>query len=92
MLTHHSTWVLLTKTHNASLMLIQLLNLLLKQQSLLRGEIVSGDESKRKQAEEWNKLYRRMVEVCLELKKSSEAIEYIERSKTRNLVELLFSP
>ncbi|WP_414582013.1 CHAT domain-containing protein [Scytonema sp. PCC 10023] len=59
---------------------------------LLRGEIVSGDESKRKQAEEWNKLYRRMVEVCLELKKYSEAIEYIERSKTRNLVELLFSP
>ncbi|MBD0304414.1 MAG: hypothetical protein ICV85_20325 [Tolypothrix sp. T3-bin4] len=59
---------------------------------LLRGEIVSGDKSKRKQAEEWNKLYRRMVEVCLELKKSSEAIEYIERSKTRNLVELLFTP
>ncbi|BAY44076.1 TPR repeat-containing protein [Scytonema sp. HK-05] len=59
---------------------------------LLRGEIVSGDESKRKQAEEWNSLYRRMVEVCLELKKYSEAIEYIERSKTRNLVELLFTP
>jgi CHAT domain-containing protein len=37
---------------------------------LLRGEIVSGDESKYKQAEEWNSLYRRMVEVCLELKKS----------------------
>jgi CHAT domain-containing protein len=59
---------------------------------LLRGEIVSGEESKRKQAEEWNKLYRRMVEVCLELKNSPEAIEYIERSKTRNLVELLFTP
>ncbi|NJM70152.1 MAG: CHAT domain-containing protein [Scytonema sp. RU_4_4] len=59
---------------------------------LLRGEIVSGEESKRKQAEEWNALYRCMVEVCLELKKSTEAIEYIERSKTRNLVELLFSP
>ncbi|MBP5974072.1 CHAT domain-containing protein, partial [Brasilonema sp. CT11] len=59
---------------------------------LLRGEIVSGDESKRKQAEHFNQIYRCMVEVCLELKKSSEAIEYIERSKTRNLVELLFSP
>ncbi|MGQ4647386.1 CHAT domain-containing protein [Lyngbya aestuarii] len=58
----------------------------------LRGEIVSGDQSKRKQAEEWNKLYRCMVEVCLELHKITEAIEYIERSKTRNLVELLFSP
>jgi CHAT domain-containing protein len=56
---------------------------------LLRGEIVSGDESKRKQAEEWNKLYRRMVEVCLELDNIAEAIEYAERSKTRNLVELI---
>ncbi|MEH2413084.1 tetratricopeptide repeat protein [Nostoc sp.] len=55
----------------------------------LRGEIVSGEEAKRKQAEEWNELYRRMVEVCLALTRDSEAIEYIERSKTRNLVELL---
>ncbi len=55
----------------------------------LRGEIVSGEESKRKQAEEWNKLYPRMVEVCLELGKETIAIEYIERSKTRNLVELI---
>ncbi|MEA5601573.1 CHAT domain-containing tetratricopeptide repeat protein [Nostoc sp. UHCC 0252] len=55
----------------------------------LREEIVSvsGVESKRKQAEEWNKLYSRMVEVCLELGKKTEAIEYVERSKTRNLVE-----
>ncbi len=57
----------------------------------LRGEIVSGEESKRKQAEEWNTLYRRMVEVCLALKEDSQAIEFIERSKTRNLVELLFN-
>ncbi len=55
----------------------------------LRGEIISGEESKRKQAEEWNKLFRRMVEVCLALGRDTEAIEYIERSKTRNLVELL---
>ncbi|MHC5936979.1 CHAT domain-containing protein [Nostoc sp.] len=55
----------------------------------LRGEIVSGEEAKRKQAEEWNQLYRRMVEVCLALARDTEAIEYIERSKTRNLVELL---
>lgn len=53
----------------------------------LRGEIISGNESKCKQAEEWNKLYRRMAEVCLELNKITEAIEYVERSKTRNLVE-----
>jgi CHAT domain-containing protein len=55
----------------------------------LRGEIVSGEEAKRKQAEEWNQLYKRMVEVCLALARDTEAIEYIERSKTRNLVELL---
>ncbi|MEH2451665.1 CHAT domain-containing protein [Nostoc sp.] len=55
----------------------------------LRGDIISGEEAKRKQAEEWNQLYRRMVEVCLALARDTEAIEYIERSKTRNLVELL---
>ncbi|MEO1431948.1 MAG: CHAT domain-containing protein [Cyanobacteria bacterium J06633_8] len=53
----------------------------------LREEIVSGEESRRKQAEEWNKLHLGMVEVCLELGKFTEAIEYVERSKTRNLVE-----
>ena len=56
---------------------------------LLRSEIVSGEESKRKQAEEWNQLHRSMVEVCLELGKETIALEYIERSKTRNLVELI---
>jgi len=55
----------------------------------IRGEIISGEESKRKQAEEWNKLFVRMVEVCLALGKEREAISYIERSKTRNLVELI---
>ncbi len=56
---------------------------------MLRGEIISGEDIKRKQSEEWNKLYRRMVEVCLELEKKTEAIEYVERSKTRTLVEAL---
>jgi CHAT domain-containing protein/predicted enzyme related to lactoylglutathione lyase len=55
----------------------------------LRAEIKSGDESKQKLAEEWNKLYRNMVEVCLKLKNYTAAIEYVERSKARNLVELL---
>ncbi|MBK1990184.1 CHAT domain-containing protein [Sphaerospermopsis aphanizomenoides BCCUSP55] len=53
----------------------------------LRGEIISGEESKRKQAEEWNKIFIRMVQVCLVLGRETEAIEYIERSKTCNLVE-----
>jgi CHAT domain-containing protein len=57
----------------------------------LRGEIISGAESKRKHAEKWNQLYRRMVEVCLALDKETEAIIYIERSKTRNLVEQILS-
>ena len=57
----------------------------------LREEIVSGEESKRKQAEEWNALYRRMVEVCLKLGNKTEAIEYVERSKTRNLVEQILN-
>ena len=56
---------------------------------LLRGEIHSGDETKQKLAEEWNKLYRNMVEVCIELKNYTAAIEYAERSKARNLVELV---
>jgi CHAT domain-containing protein len=56
---------------------------------LLRDEIISGEESKRKQAEESNLLYRNMVEVCLQLQEKTLALEYIERSKTRNLVELI---
>ncbi|MCC5660550.1 tetratricopeptide repeat protein [Nostoc sp. XA010] len=55
----------------------------------LRVKIDSTEEAKRKQAEEWNQLYRCMVEVCLALARDAEAIEYIERSKTRILVELL---
>ncbi|MEH2318358.1 CHAT domain-containing protein [Nostoc sp.] len=57
----------------------------------LREEIVSGDETKRKQAEEGNKNYIGMVEVCLELGNFTEAIEYVERSKTRNLVESILN-
>ncbi|NEQ64363.1 MAG: tetratricopeptide repeat protein [Symploca sp. SIO2D2] len=55
----------------------------------LRSDILSGDETKQKLAEEWNQLYISMVEVCLKLNKPTETIEYIERSKTRNLVELI---
>jgi CHAT domain-containing protein len=60
----------------------------------LRGKIVSGDEIKQKFAENWNKIYRTMVEVCLELAVNNsqykiKALEYVERSKARNLFELL---
>ncbi len=55
----------------------------------LRGEIVSGNEVKQKHGTEWNKLYSRMVQTCLQLQRKSEAWEYTERSKTRILTELL---
>jgi CHAT domain-containing protein/TPR repeat protein len=62
----------------------------------LRLEITSGDEAKRKLAEEWNRIYQHMVKTCLDLGKTephyyAEALEYVERSKARNLVELLNS-
>ncbi len=63
----------------------------------LRLEIILGsgvEEDKQKLAEDWHVLYHRIVEVCLELAKNEpqyydRAIEYVERSKARNLVELL---
>ena len=55
----------------------------------LRSQIFSGEEAKQKLAEEWNQLYRGMVEVCIELKHYEKAIEYVERSKAQNLVEVL---
>ncbi|GAB4304176.1 MAG: hypothetical protein Fur0025_45800 [Oscillatoriaceae cyanobacterium] len=56
---------------------------------LIRGEITSGDEARRKLNEEWVIVYRGMVEVCLELGKYNDAIEYADRSKARNLTELI---
>ena len=53
----------------------------------LRQETISGDESKREQAEYFNKVYTQMIEVCLELGNITAAIEYAEDSKTRNLIE-----
>jgi len=57
----------------------------------LREEIVSGDETKRKQAEVWNRIYLKLVEVCLQLGNITTAIEYVERSKTRSLVESILN-
>ncbi|NEQ64369.1 MAG: CHAT domain-containing protein [Symploca sp. SIO2D2] len=59
-----------------------------------RGEIISGsgiEGDKQKLAEEWNELYQHMVEACLQLNLYTEAVEYVERSKTRNLVELILT-
>ena len=60
----------------------------------LRNEIMYGSNregDKQKLAEDWNNLYSFMVETCLKLDNSTEAIEYVERSKTRNLVELILT-
>jgi len=55
----------------------------------MRSEILIGGEADRqKLAEEYNRIYHLMVEVCLEIENNTAALEYIERSKTRNLVEL----
>jgi CHAT domain-containing protein len=61
---------------------------------LLRSQTLSGDTIKQKLAERWSQLYQQAVEVCLELAPTeshyySQALEYVERSKARNLVELL---
>ena len=58
----------------------------------LRGDIVFGsgiEQDKQKLAEKYHQNYQRMVEVCLKLGYLDQAIEYVERSKARNLVELL---
>ncbi len=58
----------------------------------LRGEIIFGsgrEGDKQKLAEEYNRIYQGMAQVCLELGENDQAIEYVEQSKTRNLVELL---
>jgi len=55
----------------------------------LREEIISGDNIKQKIAEIYHQIYQHIVEVSLNLNQPIEAIEYVERSKTRNLVELL---
>lgn len=63
----------------------------------LRSAIIAGstrEDDKQKLAEQFHQLYRRIVEVCLELASTEpdygdRAVEVVERSKTRNLVELL---
>ncbi|MDY7054422.1 CHAT domain-containing protein, partial [Limnospira fusiformis] len=62
----------------------------LDQVEYLRGEIKADSEGyKRNFNEQWNRVYRGMVEVCLELGRYQDAIEYVDRSKARNLVELI---
>ncbi|MEM7712984.1 MAG: hypothetical protein AAF349_05310, partial [Cyanobacteria bacterium P01_A01_bin.68] len=57
----------------------------------LREQISFGNEAKNKSAEQWNESYVGIVQACLKLDNIQEAIEYAERSKTRNLVELILN-
>ncbi|AFY84538.1 tetratricopeptide repeat protein [Oscillatoria acuminata] len=60
----------------------------LEQVEYLRGEITT-EGYKRNFNEQWNRIYRGMVEVCLEVGNYNAAIEYVDRSKARNLTELI---
>jgi hypothetical protein len=77
-------WVEAYKTFFAAINSIEFLR-----NEIMYGSNIEGD--KQKLAEDWNNLYSSMVETCLKLDKSTEAIEYVERSKTRNLVELILT-
>ncbi|HIK11773.1 MAG TPA: tetratricopeptide repeat protein [Oscillatoriaceae cyanobacterium M33_DOE_052] len=52
----------------------------LEQVEYLRGEITTEDY-KRQFNEQWNQVYRDLVQVCLELGNYTAAIEYADRSK-----------
>ncbi|MDB9510218.1 hypothetical protein PN499_03220 [Kamptonema animale CS-326] len=59
---------------------------------LMRSKIIIGGEADRqKLAEKYNIIYQAMVEVCLAMANQTAALEYVERSKTRNLVELFYN-
>ncbi len=52
-------------------------------------ELESGDETKQKHDLEWDKLYKGMVEVCLDRQSNQEALLYAEANKARNLAEVI---
>ena len=60
----------------------------------LRDKLSYGDQAKQEFDESWIVLYQKIIEICVELASTEPcyravAIEYIERIKARNLVELL---
>jgi len=57
-------------------------------QDISKGSSLSW-EANHKLAEEWNMLYQAMIDTCLTLRKPKEAVEYLERSKARNLSDLM---
>lgn len=62
----------------------------------LRGEVISGDFIKQRFAGQWTAIYISMIRTCWQLASTEpyywvKALEYIERNKARNLVELVSS-
>jgi len=49
----------------------------------------SGNETKQKHDLQWDRLYRGMVQVCLDRESNQEALEYAEANKARNLAEII---
>jgi CHAT domain-containing protein len=52
-------------------------------------KLESGDETKQKHDLQWDKLYKGMVQVCLDRDSNQEALEYAEANKARNLAEVI---
>ncbi len=52
-------------------------------------ELESGDETKQKHDLQWDKLYKGMVQVCLDRQSNQEALLYAEANKARNLAEVI---
>ena len=75
-----------TNAYNIFADSIDIVESLHREKTLFNSEIEKGKENLTKQ---WNKLYQSMIEVCLVLGYPDRALEYVERSKARSLVELL---
>jgi len=52
-------------------------------------KLESQNETKQKHDLQWDKLYKGMVQVCLDRESNQEALEYAEANKARNLAEVI---
>ncbi|MEG4863631.1 MULTISPECIES: hypothetical protein [unclassified Microcoleus] len=52
-------------------------------------KLESQNESKQKHDLQWDRLYKGMVQVCLDRQSNQEALLYVEANKARNLAELI---
>ncbi|MEG3967690.1 CHAT domain-containing protein [Microcoleus sp. T2B6] len=52
-------------------------------------KLESGNETKQKHDLQWDRLYRGMVQVCLDRQSNQEALLYAEANKARNLAEVI---